>query len=62
MLDIFQDFFSDDIVNSSIKKDKLHQIIHNYQHQNDLKKQLLVIKNYAILVKMLTNSGDCFFN
>ena len=40
-------YHSDDIVNSSIKKDKLHQIIHNYQQQNDLKKQLLVIKNLA---------------
>lgn len=38
---------SDDIVESSIKKDKLHQIIHNYQLQKDLKKQLLVIKNLA---------------
>jgi hypothetical protein len=36
-----------DIVNSSIKKDKLHQIIYNYQQQNDLRKQLLVIKNLA---------------
>jgi predicted site-specific integrase-resolvase len=35
------------IVNSSIKKDKLYQIIHNYQQQNDLKNQLLVIKNLA---------------
>jgi hypothetical protein len=40
-------YHSDDIVNSSIKKDKLHQIIYNYQQQNDLKKQLLVIKNLA---------------
>jgi hypothetical protein len=40
-------YHSDDIVNSSIKKDKLYQIIHNYQQQNDLKKQLLVIKNLA---------------
>ncbi|WP_180324027.1 RNA-directed DNA polymerase [bacterium endosymbiont of Bathymodiolus sp. 5 South] len=40
-------YHSDDIVNSSIKKDKLHQIIHNYQQQNDLKNQLLVIKNLA---------------
>jgi hypothetical protein len=40
--DFFNYFFLDDIVNSSIKKDKLHQIIHNYQQQNDLKKQLLV--------------------
>jgi hypothetical protein len=31
----------------SIKKDKLHQIIYNYQQQNDLRKQLLVIKNLA---------------
>lgn len=40
-------FSSDDIINSSIKEDKLHQIIHNYQPQKDLKKQLLVIKNLA---------------
>jgi hypothetical protein len=40
-------YHSDDIVNSSIKKDKLHQIIHNYQQQNGLKNQLLVIKNLA---------------
>jgi hypothetical protein len=38
-------YHSNDIVNSSIKKDKLHQIIYNYQQQNDLKKQLLV-KNF----------------
>jgi hypothetical protein len=30
-------YHSDDIVNSSIKKDKLHQIIHNYRHQNNYK-------------------------
>jgi hypothetical protein len=55
-------YHSDDIVNSSIKKDKLHQIIHNYQQQNDLKKQLLVIKNLAdnypnsgSLIKTLNN-------
>jgi hypothetical protein len=29
-------YHSDDIVNSSIKKDKLYQIIHNYQQQNDI--------------------------
>jgi hypothetical protein len=40
-------FSSSDVVNSSIKKDKLHQIIHNYQPQKDLRKQLLVIKNLA---------------
>ena len=39
--------FSDDVVNSSIKSDKLHQIINNYQKQKDIKKQLLVIKNLA---------------
>ncbi len=39
--------FSDDVVNSSIKPDKFHQIINNYQNQKDLKKQLLVIKNLA---------------
>jgi hypothetical protein len=31
----------------NLKKDKLHQIIYNYQQQNDLRKQLLVIKNLA---------------
>ena len=50
-------FSSDDIVNSSIKKDKLHQIIHNYQPQKDLKKQLLVIKNLA---DNYPNSGSLF--
>lgn len=39
--------FSNDIVRSSIKPDKLHQIISNYQNQRDVKKQLLVIKNLA---------------
>ncbi len=39
--------FSDDVVNSSIKPDKLHQIINNYQNHTDVKKQLLVIKNLA---------------
>ena len=39
--------FSDDVVNSSIKSDKLHQIVNNYQNQIDVKKQLLVIKNLA---------------
>ena len=48
-------FSSNDIVNSSIKKDKLHQIINNHQQQNDLKKQLLVIKNLA---NRYPNSGS----
>ncbi len=48
-------FSSNDIVNSSIKKDKLHQIINNHQQQNDLKKQLLVIKNLA---NRYLNSGS----
>ncbi len=39
--------FSDDVVNSSIKPDKLHQIVNNYQNHTDVKKQLLVIKNLA---------------
>ncbi|CAB5494232.1 RNA-directed DNA polymerase [Bathymodiolus thermophilus thioautotrophic gill symbiont] len=39
--------FSNDVVNSSIKPDKFHQIINNYQEQKDVKKQLLVIKNLA---------------
>jgi hypothetical protein len=43
---------------SSIKKDKLHQIIYNYQQQNDLKKQLLVIKNLA---DNYPNSGSLTF-
>ena len=40
-------YHSNDIINSSIKEDKLHQIINNYQQQKDLKKQLLVIKNLS---------------
>jgi hypothetical protein len=53
-------YHSDDIVNSSIKKDKLHQIIYNYQQQNDLRKQLLVIKNLGLFLNLFTINSIIF--
>jgi hypothetical protein len=52
-------YHSDDIVNSSIKKDKLHQIIHNYRHQIDLKKQLslfFIVGKNTIIISVSNNT------